>query len=95
MFARFYASTFGKNQHRSALLQAAYAFALHLSGQPQEAAGMLDQLGEELRKSPGIAPFCALIYAASGDRQRAEKYRRLPHQPFFPQEKTLVANSAE
>ena len=71
-----------------------YAFALHLAGHHQRACATLDQLDGSLRESPGIAPFCALIYQAGGESAKADKYRALPHQLYFPEEQDLLAQLA-
>ena len=68
-----------------------YALALHLSGESGAAAKVLSELDESILNSAEVAPFCALIFAASGDEERAERYRDLPHRLFFPEEEAMLA----
>jgi len=35
--------------------------------------------------------FCALIFSAAGEDALAEPDHKLPHRPFFPQAKALLA----
>ena len=68
-----------------------YALALQQSGDSGSAAKILLGLDAEIRKSASVAPFCAMIFSAAGDQERAGRYRKLPHRLFFPEEKVMLA----
>jgi len=67
-----------------------YALALYLCDRPGDAARVLLEFEEEVRSSPSVAPFCAMVLSAIGESQRANHYRDLPSKLYFPEEKALL-----
>ena len=74
----------------SADVAASLGVALARSGKNEEALRAIESIPLEERFSPGIAPFCAIVYGLLGDQETAWAFEALPSEVHFQQTKDLL-----
>ena len=80
-----------KGSPESAVNAATYAYSLHVQGKTPEARKVLEALGAETLKVPGIAAYYAIILNSLGDKEAAGKYLEYAKPAtLLPEEKAML-----
>ncbi|MCB1099094.1 MAG: hypothetical protein KDN22_26215 [Verrucomicrobiae bacterium] len=69
------------------------SLALARTGDLEKAVQVLAVLDQPLLAAPGIAPFCAIVYALAGDVELSRKYADKPAELHFPESQRLLTQA--
>ena len=78
------------SQPQSADVAVSLGLVLARTGEVAEAVTIVESIAPDERNQPGIAPFCAIIYALAGDDTKSREYAERPAELHFPESQSLL-----